>query len=117
MSGTVTAVEGRLAAAFDPRGIALVGVSSRESNLGLRFARALGRHGFAGNLAVVNRTGEEAGGIRGFTTCADIDGPVDLGVVTVGSSVAVTVDELEEVLTPAEMAIRYVKGELDPKVA
>lgn len=84
MSGAATPVGTRLAAAFDPRGIALVGASSRETNLGLRFARALDRHGFGGNLAVVNRTGEEAGGIKGYTACADIDGPVDLGVVMVG---------------------------------
>lgn len=109
MSDTAAPVEARLAPAFDPRGIALVGVSARESNLGLRFARALGRHGFEGNLAVVNRKGEEAGGIAGFTSCAEIDGPIDLGIVTVGfERVETAIEELQAI--GAGVALIFTSG-------
>ncbi len=68
---------------FAPEGVVVVGVTERETNLGLRFTRALQRHGFAGDLAAVNRGGREVEGIAGFESVAEVPGRVDLAVVSV----------------------------------
>jgi acetate---CoA ligase (ADP-forming) len=65
-----------------PRGIAVVGVTERETNLGLRFTRALQRHGFEGDLAAVNRGGRAVEGIPGFETIAEVPGTIDLAIVS-----------------------------------
>jgi acyl-CoA synthetase (NDP forming) len=65
-----------------PEGIAVVGVTERESNLGLRFTRALQRHGYEGDLAAVNRGGREVEGIPGFERIADVPGKIDLAIVS-----------------------------------
>jgi acyl-CoA synthetase (NDP forming) len=66
-----------------PRGIAVVGVTERETNLGLRFTRALQRHGFEGELAAVNKGGREVEGIAGYEAISDVPGPIDLAIVSV----------------------------------
>lgn len=68
---------------FTPRGVVVVGVTERETNLGLRFTRALKRHGYAGDLFAVNRNGDDVEGIPGFAAVSDLPGTVDLGIVSV----------------------------------
>jgi acyl-CoA synthetase (NDP forming) len=68
---------------MSPRGIAVVGVTERETNLGLRFTRALQRHGFEGDLAAVNRGGREVEGIAGYEAIAAVPGTIDLAIVSV----------------------------------
>jgi acyl-CoA synthetase (NDP forming) len=68
---------------FAPRGIVVVGVTERETNLALRFTRALQRHGYPGDLAVVNRHGDDVEGIPGYGAIADVTGQIDLAIVSV----------------------------------
>lgn len=68
---------------FAPRGIAVIGVTERETNLGLRFTRALTRHGFEGALAAVNRDGTEVEGIPGYRSLSEVEDQIDLAIVSV----------------------------------
>jgi acyl-CoA synthetase (NDP forming) len=84
-----TQIDQGLQAALNPRGIALIGASNRETNLMLRFARALVRHGYEGDLCVVNRSGEDVEGIPGVTSVADAEGTLDLAIVGVRADAAI----------------------------
>jgi acyl-CoA synthetase (NDP forming) len=96
-------VDEGLRAALNPLGIALIGASNRETNLMLRFARALVRHGYEGNLRVINRTGEDVEGIPGHKSIADAEGPLDLAIVGVRADAAI-----EAVESAAAAGIRTV---------
>lgn len=82
---SAVAARSGLSGLFAPRGIAVLGVTERETNLGLRFTRALTRHGYAGNLSVVNRGGSEVEGIPAFTSIEQAPGPIDLAIVSLRS--------------------------------
>lgn len=80
---SVAAERSSLERLFAPRGIVVVGVTERETNLGLRFTRALTRHGYFGQLAAVNRDGRDVEGIAGYASIAEVPGPIDLAIVSV----------------------------------
>ena len=105
-----------LAEVFDPHGIVIVGASNRETNLGLRFTRALTRHGYPGALAVVNRAGEDVEGLPGFGSVAEVATPFDLAVI------AVAAEQVEETVAAsaeagAKAALVFTSGfaELGPE--
>lgn len=70
---------------FNPDGIVVVGASNRETNLGLRFTRALARHGYRGRLSVVNRKGEDVEGLTGFDSIGAVDHPFDMALIAIGA--------------------------------
>lgn len=74
------------ASMFNPRGIAIVGASPREDNLGLRFVRGLTRHDYAGYLAVVNRGGRSVDGLAAFDSIAELPDEVELAVIAVAAA-------------------------------
>lgn len=70
-----------LDAFFRPRGIAVIGASSRETNLGLRFVRGLVRHRYPGTLCVINRRGEEVEGTPGYHSLEEAPDELDLAII------------------------------------
>lgn len=75
-----------LSAVFAPASIAVVGVSARDTNLGLRFTRSLVRHGYAGDLWAINRRAESVDGVPGFASPADLPGPLGLAIIAVNAA-------------------------------
>jgi acyl-CoA synthetase (NDP forming) len=105
-----------LAEVFDPRGIVVVGASNRETNLGLRFTRALTRHGYPGALAVVNRAGEDVEGLPGFGSVAEVATPFDLAVIAVAAGqVEETVAASAEAGAKAALVFTSGFAELGPE--
>jgi acetate---CoA ligase (ADP-forming) len=66
-----------------PGRIALIGGSSARLKVGGLVARYLRKHGFAGDLVVVNPNGTAVDGARVVTTVGEIGDPVDLAVIAV----------------------------------
>jgi acetate---CoA ligase (ADP-forming) len=65
------------------RRIALIGGSSARLKVGGLVARYLRKHGFAGDLVIVNPNGTEVDGARVVRTVAEIAEPVDLACIAV----------------------------------
>jgi acyl-CoA synthetase (NDP forming) len=68
-----------------PRGVAVIGASNRETNLGLRFTRGLQRHGYSGDVCVINRRGDDVEGIAGYETLENAPGIYDMAVIAVNA--------------------------------
>jgi acyl-CoA synthetase (NDP forming) len=66
-----------------PRRIALVGGSSARLKVGGLVARYLRKHGFTGDLVIVNPNGTEVEGARVVRTVGEIAEPVDLACIAV----------------------------------
>lgn len=71
---------------FNPAGVAIVGASPREDNLGLRFVRALARHDYGGYLCVVNRGARPVDGLIAHGEIAELPDEVELAVVAVAAA-------------------------------
>jgi acyl-CoA synthetase (NDP forming) len=76
-------VYGRLDEFVSPRRIALIGGSSSRFKVGGLVARYLRKHGFDGDLVVVNPNGAEVDGARVVRTLGEISEPVDLACIAV----------------------------------
>jgi acetate---CoA ligase (ADP-forming) len=72
-----------LAEFTSPRRIVLIGGSSARLKVGGLVARYLRKHGFAGDLVVVNPNGAEVDGARVVPSVAAIGEPADLAVIAV----------------------------------
>jgi acyl-CoA synthetase (NDP forming) len=70
---------------FEPRGIAVVGASSKPANIGRRVLEALRLHRFSGELAAVNPGYSEIGGTPCYPGLRDVPFPVDLVLVFLGA--------------------------------
>ena len=66
-----------------PRRIALIGGSSARLKVGGLVARYLRKHGFAGDLVIVNPNGTAVDGARVVRTVGEIAEPVDLACIAV----------------------------------
>jgi acyl-CoA synthetase (NDP forming) len=66
-----------------PRRIALIGGSSARLKVGGLVARYLRKHGFGGDLVVVNPNGTDVDGARVVRTVGEIAEPVDLAIIAV----------------------------------
>ena len=66
-----------------PRRIALIGGSGARLKVGGLVARYLRKHGFAGDLVIVNPNGAEVDGARVVRAVGEIAGPVDLACIAV----------------------------------
>lgn len=68
---------------FEPRSIAVVGVSDDAGRPGSQAVRALLKNGYAGKIFPVNPKYEQFEGLKCYGSVAEIDEPVDLVVVGV----------------------------------
>jgi len=68
---------------FNPRAIAVIGVGEKRFRLGNIFLQSLLDIGFSGELYPVSRHDESVMGLKNYPSLRDIDGPVDLIVVSV----------------------------------
>ena len=67
---------------FHPRGVAIVGASNNNGNLGKFFLDGFIQQGFdKDNLYVVHPGEQEVIGVKAYPTAQDIPGDVDLAVV------------------------------------
>jgi len=67
---------------FHPRGVAIVGASNNDGNLGRFFLGGFIQQGFdAKRLYVVHPSESEVGGVKAYPSARDIPGDVDLAVV------------------------------------
>ena len=92
------AVTASLRPFFEPRSVAVVGASPRRGSIGGELFRNILTAGFTGSAYPVNRGGEPVGGVRAFTTIAEIGETLDLIVICVPG---------EHVLGAAEDALRH----------
>ena len=67
---------------FEPRGIAVVGASSKPGKGGYDLIYNL-RQGFEGNIYPVNPTYEEIQGLTCYPSLAEVPDPVDLAIIMV----------------------------------
>ena len=74
-------VERALVAALDPDHVVIIGASNRSSNAGLSFVRAFRAARFPGRLSVVNRSGENVMGAKGYQQLAQLPSPPDLAII------------------------------------
>lgn len=75
-----------------PSSVAVIGASNRPG-IGKAIVQNLLDSGFRGKVYAVNRKGEDVLGFPGFASILDIPDPVDLGLISVPSSGALTVAE------------------------
>lgn len=82
----VTGSEEAVARLWSPQRVAVVGASSRENSLAWWPQRLLTLYGFAGDVVPVNPRRDEVGGRPCVPTVADVEGPVDVAVVTLDAA-------------------------------
>jgi acetyltransferase len=71
-----------LDAVFAPRSVVLAGGSPREGSVGRAVLANLAAGGFAGPVRLVNPDHAEIGGVAAARSFSELDGPVDLVVIT-----------------------------------
>jgi acetyltransferase len=68
---------------FNPRGVAIIGASSKPKKLGHGIVRNLIRHHYRGAIYPVNPTADEILGLPCYPSVKDVPDPVDLAVIVV----------------------------------
>ena len=76
-----------LAPFFEPRGVAVFGVSRSKEGLGRSILRHLREGGYPGGLYPIHPQAEELEGLRAFPDLTTVPGPVDLAVLAVPAPV------------------------------
>ena len=72
-----------LAPLFHPRSVAVIGASSDPAKIGGLPVHYLKLHGFDGPVYPVNPKSPEIQGLPAYASVRDIDGPVDLAILSV----------------------------------
>jgi len=67
-----------LDALFNPRGVAVVGASSRELHIGNRVIKNLIDFGYKGKIYPINPKADEIRGLKAYKSILDVEGPVDV---------------------------------------
>ena len=75
------AVTASLRPFFEPKSVAVIGASRRRGSIGGELFRNVLAADFAGAAYPINRDGEAVGGVRAYTSIADVPEIVDLAVV------------------------------------
>lgn len=89
----VTSTTDRMQTLFNPRSLAVVGVSSSGRGLGAATLKTIRTFGFAGDLAVVNPSADSIGGVPSYPSIGDIPFPVDVVLMfTAADRVQATVE-------------------------
>jgi acetyl coenzyme A synthetase (ADP forming)-like protein len=76
---------------FEPKVVAVVGASRERGKIGAEILHNLLAVGFRGRVVPVNRKAREISGVPCFPSVRDIDGSVDLAIITVPASQAESV--------------------------
>ena len=79
---------------FHPRGVAVIGASSRPDKLSYGVLHNLATHGYGGPVYPVNPKGGEILGLRVYPAVSDVPDPVELAVI----------------ILPPELSIRTVEA-------
>lgn len=79
---SVTGSEDAIRRLLDPGTVALVGASGKNGTLASWPLRLLGQYGFAGRIVPVNPTRDEIAGLACAPSVAEIDGDIDVAVIT-----------------------------------
>jgi acyl-CoA synthetase (NDP forming) len=83
-----------MARLFEPRSVAVIGASRERGKIGGEILHNLLATGFNGPVYPVNRSAPEIEGTRCYARLADIDGPVDLAVISVpAAAVPAAIDD------------------------
>ena len=90
---------------FDPATVAIVGASRKKGKLGQAVMELLQRNNYRGRIIPVNPSGGEIEGLPVARTLEEIDGPID--VVVLSTPVNVALDALE---TCAKLSVKMVVG-------
>lgn len=80
-----------LAPFFAPGAVAVVGASRDPSKIGGSVLANLRSAGFEGRVIPVNARADQVQGLRAFPSLLEVDGPVDLAVITVPAPAVLTV--------------------------
>ncbi|RTZ97619.1 MAG: CoA-binding protein [Deltaproteobacteria bacterium] len=67
-----------LDALFNPRGVAVIGASSKELHIGNRVIKNLIDFGYKGGIYPINPKADEIRGIKAYKSILDVEGPVDV---------------------------------------
>jgi acetyl coenzyme A synthetase (ADP forming)-like protein len=103
-----TAVVASLRPFFEARSVAVLGASSRRGTIGGELFRNILDGEFTGAAYPVNRNGEPVGGVRGFSSVADIPEPIDLAVVCLPASAVL--EAVESVLDAGVRAVCVISA-------
>ncbi|MBM4125850.1 MAG: GNAT family N-acetyltransferase, partial [Nitrospira sp.] len=99
---------------FQPRSVAVVGVSRQKGAIGHRVLESLQGGGFTGSIIPVNPHATEIAGLRTFPTLTAIPDPVDLAIITVPAQLVLTViDDCAAKQVPAAILITAGFAETD----
>lgn len=90
---------------FDPATVAVVGASRKKGKLGQAVLELLQRNNYRGRIIPVNPSGGEIEGLPVARTLEEIEGPID--VVVLSTPVNVALDALE---TCAKLSVKMVVG-------
>ena len=83
-----------MARLFEPRSVAVIGASRERGKIGAEILHNLLATGFTGPVYPVNRSAPEIEGARCYARLADIEGPVDLAVISVpAAAVPAAIDD------------------------
>ncbi len=67
-----------LDALFKPRGVAVVGASSKELHIGNRVIKNLIDFGYKGGIYPINPKADEIRGLKAYKSLLDVEGPIDV---------------------------------------
>ena len=67
-----------LDALFKPRGVAVIGASSKELHIGNRVIKNLIDFGYQGDIYPINPKADEIRGVKAYKSILDVEGPVDV---------------------------------------
>jgi acetyltransferase len=70
---------------FSPESIAVIGASRQEGKVGHSVLKNLLQYGYKGKVYPINPTAKEILGIRTYSTIFDVQGDIDLAVITIPS--------------------------------
>jgi acetate---CoA ligase (ADP-forming) len=93
---------------FSPEGVVVLGASPRPGSIGGLVFRNIVSGGFVGRAYPVNRTGEEVAGVPGYSSLADLPGPVDLAVFCLPA--ALVLETAEDALTRGVRALCIISA-------
>lgn len=88
---------------FDPCRVAIIGASANPERISGRPLRFFRRHGFKGNVYLVNPTRTEIDGLRCHPSIRDVPARVDLAIIAVDATLV-----LEELEACAQHGVRFV---------
>jgi len=68
---------------FQPRAVAVIGASTDPAKIGYRVVENIVSGGFDGDVYPINPKGGEILGLRVWTSVEEVDGPIDLAIVSI----------------------------------